>query len=226
MKKDKEQGRKTEKLSRRELVEILDEVIDENRRLRGSRSEQASPEREEVIRELRRRRTKRRFIKTLGNTLYILVGVAALTLLIATQFLPVLRVTGTSMEPTLEDGQVVVAVKNTDFERGDIIAFYYNNTILLKRVIARAGEWVEIDNDGSVKVNGEKLYEPYISEKSLGECDIEFPYQVPDGRVFVMGDHRDTSLDSRSEQIGCVADEVIVGKVVFRVWPPGFSGEN
>jgi signal peptidase I len=123
------------------------------------------------------------------------------------------------MTPTLVDGEIVVLNKGAKTETGDIIAFYYNNKILIKRVIANAGDWVDIDEDGNVSVNGQQLDEPYVTEKSLGVCDIEFPYQVPDERVFVLGDHRSVSVDSRSSQIGCVAQEQIVGKLVFRVWP-------
>jgi signal peptidase I len=139
--------------------------------------------------------------------------------LIATLVLTVLQVTGTSMEPTLQNGQIVVAVKNAKFQKGNIVAFYYNNKILLKRVIAKAGDTVIIQKDGTVLVNGKALNEPYLKEKSQGKCDIQFPYQVPDGKIFVLGDHRATSVDSRSSSIGCIENEFIVGKVVFRVWP-------
>lgn len=143
-------------------------------------------------------------------------------MLVATLFLPVLRIYGTSMTPTMTDGDIVVSVKGGSFERGDIIAFWFNNKILIKRVIAQAGEWVDIDEDGNVSINDEPLEEPYLTERALGECDIELPYQVPEGRVFVMGDHRSTSSDSRNSAVGCVAEEQIVGKLVFRVWP--YSG--
>jgi signal peptidase I len=123
------------------------------------------------------------------------------------------------MSPTVKNGEIVVLMKNTDVEQGDLIAFYYNNKILVKRVIAFAGDWIDIKDDGTVYINGEELDEPYLTEKSLGECDLEFPYQVPDGKVFVMGDHRSVSVDSRSSQIGCVSEEQIVGKLKFRVWP-------
>ena len=145
--------------------------------------------------------------------------VAAIAVLVSMLFLPVLRVTGTSMTPTLQNDELVVCRKRGTFQSGDIIAFYFNNKILLKRVIGVAGDIIDIDDSGTVYVNGEALEEPYLNEKALGECDIELPYQVPDERVFVMGDHRSTSVDSRSTAVGCVAEEAVVGKVILRVWP-------
>lgn len=174
--------------------------------------------------ELKRETYRRRYNRVLRSTIYTLITVAAVAVLVATLFLPVLRIYGTSMTPTTSDGDIVVSVKGGSFERGDIIAFWFNNKILVKRVIAHAGEWVDIDENGNVSINGEPLDEPYLTEKALGECDIELPYQVPDGRLFVMGDHRSTSSDSRSSAVGCVAEEQIVGKLVFRVWPLGEFG--
>ena len=168
---------------------------------------------------MKRENYRRRYNRVLRSTIYTLITVAAVAVLVATLFLPVLRIYGTSMTPTMTDGDIVVSVKQGSFERGDIIAFWFNNKILVKRVIALPGEWVDIDGDGNVSVNGEPLDEPYLTEKALGECDIELPYQVPDGRIFVMGDHRSTSSDSRNSAVGCVAEEQIVGKLVFRVWP-------
>lgn len=178
-----------------------------------------TPTIEQLEAELTRVRHKREYGKTLRGTIYILIVVAAVAFLITSLFLPVLRVYGTSMEPTLKNKEIVVALKGSEFQRGDIVAFYYNNKILLKRVIGVAGDQIVIEKDGTVFVNGEELNEPYISEKSLGECDLTFPYQVPENRIFVMGDHRDVSIDSRSSTIGCIADEAIVGKVSLRVWP-------
>ena len=174
---------------------------------------------EELEQELQRERYKKRYRRTLRSTVGVLGTVAAVAILIATLLLPVLQIYGTSMTPTLTDGDIVLSLKESGFERQDIVAFYYNNKILVKRVIARAGEWVNIDEDGNVTVDGVPLDEPYLSEKALGECDIELPYQVPEGRLFVMGDHRSVSVDSRSKSVGCVAEEQIVGKLVFRIWP-------
>lgn len=177
------------------------------------------PSLEQMEEEIARLKYKRRYGSALRGTLYSLAVVAAIAILVATLWLPVLQITGASMEPTLTDGQFVVAVKSDSFEPGDITAFYYNNKILIKRVIASAGDWVDIDMDGNVYVNGSLLEEPYLTEKSLGECSIELPYQVPDGRVFVMGDDRAVSLDSRTTAVGCVSREQVLGKVMFRVWP-------
>ena len=128
------------------------------------------------------------------------------------------------MNPVLTEGELVISVKGGTFETGDIIAFYYNNKILVKRVIAQPGEWVDISDDGTVYVNNREIDEPYVSEKAFGECNIELPYQVPESRVFVMGDHRSVSVDSRNTSVGCVAEEQIVGKIVFRIWPLNVFG--
>ncbi len=164
-------------------------------------------------------RYRRAFVGTLKNTIYALVTVAAVAVLVAVLLLPVMRIYGTSMSPTLEEGNYVLSVKGSHFETGDVIAFYYNNKILVKRVIAQPGEWVDIAEDGTVYVNSVKIDEPYVTDLAFGECDIELPYQVPESRIFVMGDHRDVSVDSRSTTIGCVAEEQIVGKIVFCIWP-------
>lgn len=185
----------------------------------------AMPSVQELERELERERYRGKFRRTLRSTVNTLITVAAIAVLVATLLLPVLQIYGSSMTPTLTDGDIVLSLKEADFERQDVIAFYYNNKILVKRVIARAGEWVNIDEEGNVTVNGEPLEEPYIMEKSLGECDIQLPYQVPEGRLFVMGDHRSVSVDSRSSAVGCVAEEQIVGKLIFRIWPFGGFGE-
>lgn len=162
---------------------------------------------------------KIRFRKVLKNTIFTLVTVSAAAVLIAALLLPVLRIYGTSMDPTLSEGDIVISVKSSSFETGEVVAFYYNNKILVKRVIAHPGDWVDINDKGIVFVNDQKLSEPYVSEFSLGDCDIELPYQVPESRLFVMGDHRDVSVDSRNTSVGCVAEEQIVGKIVFKVWP-------
>ncbi len=171
--------------------------------------------------ELKRVLYLKRFSRILRSTVAILITVAAVAVLVATLFLPVLRIFGTSMTPTLTEDDIVVSIKGVDLKQGDILSFYYNNRILVKRVIAFPGDWVDIDDAGNLYVNGELLDEPYLSEnsKARGECDINLPYQVPDGRIFVCGDHRATSVDSRSTTVGCVAEEQIVGKIVYRVWP-------
>ncbi|MGN8876046.1 signal peptidase I [Pseudoflavonifractor sp. HCP28S3_F10] len=178
-----------------------------------------APTREQLEAELGREKYRRRYGRVLRSTIYSLITVAAAAVLVAVLLLPVLQIYGSSMADTLHDGDIVISVKGSRFESGDLIAFYYNNKILVKRVIAQAGEWVDIDENGAVSVNGRPLDEPYVKEPALGECDIELPYQVPDGRCFVMGDHRSTSVDSRSTAVGCVAQEQVVGKIVFRVWP-------
>lgn len=174
---------------------------------------------QELQSELNRVRYKRRYRSVLRSTIYTLVTVAAIAVLVATLWLPVLQIYGSSMTPTLQDGEIIFSLKTSSFEPGDIISFYYNNKILVKRVIARPGEWVDIDSDGYVYINDVRLDEPYLEDRAFGDCNIELPYQVPDGKVFVMGDHRSTSVDSRNTAVGCVAQEQVVGKILFRVWP-------
>lgn len=168
---------------------------------------------------LRRKRYRKKVFEIVKNTLSTLAVVAAIAVLIANLWLPVLRIYGGSMTPTVEESEIVVSVKGIKFKTGDIIGFYYNNKILIKRVIAGPGSWVDIDKYGNVFVDGEKIEEPYLKEQAYGECDIELPYQVPDGRYFVMGDHRSTSVDSRNKAVGCVAEDQVIGKIFFRVWP-------
>ena len=179
----------------------------------------ALPTTEQIERERARLRYKRRYSRTLRSTIAILVVVAAGAVLTATLRMPVLRIYGSSMAPTLKDGQIVVCVKSADFRQGDITAFYHGNKLLIRRYIAGASDWVNIDEFGNVFVNGEELDEPYLTEKSLGQTNIDLPYQVPDERFFLMGDNRSVSVDSRSTAVGCVARDQIVGKVVFRIWP-------
>lgn len=169
--------------------------------------------------EIKRIRYKKSYVRTLITTISSLLVVASIAVLVSMLVLPVLRVTGTSMTPTLYNDELLICNKRSNFECGDIIAFYFNNKILLKRVIGSEGDIIDISEDGIVYVNGEEIDEPYINEHALGECDIKLPYQVPDGRVFVMGDHRSVSVDSRSTSVGCVADEYIIGKVIMRIWP-------
>jgi signal peptidase I len=179
----------------------------------------SAPSLELLEAELKKEQYRSRYGKVLRSTAFSLVVVAAAAVLIAVLVLPVLQISGSSMTDTLQDGDVVVSISTTDYETGDIIAFYYNNNILVKRVIATAGDWVDIDEEGNVYVNGDLLDEPYVTEKALGDCNIDLPYQVPDGRCFVMGDHRATSIDSRNTAVGCVSSDMMVGKILFRVWP-------
>ena len=177
------------------------------------------PPLKELEGELQRERHKIRYRRVLRSTVFTLVTVAAVAILVATLWMPVLQIYGASMTPTLTDGDIVISRKVKNLKQGDIVAFYYNNRILVKRYIANAGDWVDIDEEGNVYVNGELLDEPYVFEKALGECTIELPYQVPENRIFVLGDHRSVSVDSRSASVGCVAEDQIVGELVFCVWP-------
>lgn len=174
--------------------------------------------------ELKRVRYRSRYRSVLRSTVYTLVVVAAAAVLVATLWLPVLQIYGSSMTPTLQDGEIIFSVRTSELEQGEIIAFYYNNKILVKRVICGPGDWIDMDGEGTVYINGVRLEEPYLTEKALGDCNIDLPFQVPDGKVFVMGDHRATSVDSRNTAVGCVAQEQIVGKIIFRIWPLGRMG--
>ena len=182
-------------------------------------AETQAPTIEQLQAELKHEKYKRSFVFSLRNTIFTLVTVAAAAVLIAVLLMPVLQIYGNSMTPTLAEGEIVVSVKGADMKTGDIVAFYYNNNVLVKRVIAQPGDWVNISEDGTVYVNNVAIDEPYLTEKAFGECNIQLPYQVPDSRIFVMGDHRSVSIDSRNTAVGCVAAEQIVGKIVFRVWP-------
>ena len=178
-----------------------------------------APTTQQLESELKRVRYKRKYRTVMKSTIYMLITVAAVAILVATLWLPVLQIYGSSMAPTMQNGDIVFSVKSSNFKQGDMIAFYYNNKILVKRVIAGPADWVDITEDGTVFVNDEMLEEPYVEEKAFGDTNIELPYQVPDGRFFVMGDYRSTSVDSRNTAVGCVAQEQMVGKIVFRIWP-------
>lgn len=188
------------------------------------------PTSQQLEEELNRARYRRRYRSILRSTVYTLITVAAIAVLVATLLMPVLQIYGGSMSPTLADGDIVLCIKKSEFESGDVVAFYYNNKILVKRVVAKSGEWIDITPEGDVYVGKtsddmQLLEEPYLEEKSMGDCNIEFPYQVPESRIFVMGDHRNISVDSRNTAVGCVAEEQLVGKLVFRIWPLADFGE-
>ena len=177
------------------------------------------PTTDSIKQELDRYTYRRNFLRTLRNTAFTLVVVAALAILVAVLLMPILRIYGSSMSGTVDNGDLVASIKTSDMKTGDVIAFYYNNNILVKRVIAVSGDFVDIDEEGNVYVNQTLLNEPYLSSKAFGETNIELPYQVPEDRIFVMGDNREVSIDSRNTAVGCVAGEQVVGKIVFRIWP-------
>lgn len=179
----------------------------------------AVPSVRQLEEELKREKYRGRYKRLLRGTASTVLVVIAAAVLISNLLLPILRIYGSSMSPTLVNGNIVTALRGGSYERGDIVAFYYNDKILVKRIVGLPGEVIDMDEDGSVSVDGEPLDEPYLDEKALGECDIELPYQVPEGRYFVMGDNRSVSSDSRSSQVGCVAEEQVIGKLIFRLWP-------
>ena len=187
--------------------------------LHRKKKEVSLPTKKQVETERKRYRRQKAYNKALSGTVYVLTIVAAVAVLIATLVLPVLQIEGTSMEPTLHNGDIVLLMKTNRFDRGDLCGFTWNNKLLIKRVIGVPGDWIEIDTDGTVYLNGENLDEPYVEQKALGECDLEFPYQVPQEQYFVIGDMRESSIDSRNTVIGCIPKDQIVGKVFFRVWP-------
>lgn len=187
--------------------------------LHRKKKEVSLPTKKQVETERKRYRRQKAYNKALRGTVYVLTIVAAVAVLIATLVLPVLQIEGTSMEPALSNGDVVLLMKTTRFERGDLCGFTWNNKLLIKRVIGLPGDWIEIDTDGTIYLNGDKLEEPYVEHKALGECDLEFPFQVPQEQYFVIGDMRESSIDSRNTVIGCIPKDQIVGKVFFRVWP-------
>jgi len=177
------------------------------------------PSTAEVEQELKREQYKQRYKKTLKSTVFALITAAAVAVLVATLWMPVLQIFGTSMTPTLQEGQIVICAKTEKMKVGDVVAFYYGNKVLVKRYIAGPGSWVEILEDGTVLVDGVVLEEPYLEEKALGITDLEYPYQVPDGTHFLIGDQRSTSVDSRHSTVGCIPTDEIVGKIIYRVWP-------
>lgn len=187
--------------------------------LHRKKEEVSLPTKQQIETERKRYRRRKAYNKALRGTVYVLTLVAAVAVLIATLILPVLQIEGTSMEPTLSNGEIVLLTKTTRFDRGELCGFTWNNKLLIKRVIGLPGDWIEMDTDGTIYLNGEKLEEPYVQQFAMGECDLEFPFQVPQEQYFVVGDMRESSIDSRNSLIGCIPKEQIVGKVFFRVWP-------
>ena len=185
----------------------------------GEKRDIAIPSKKQIETERKRYRRQKAYNKALRGTVYVLTVVAAIAVLVSTLILPVLQIEGTSMEPTLSNGDVVLLMKTTRFERGELCGFTWNNKLLIKRVIGVPGDWIEMDTEGTIYLNGEKLDEPYVQKKDFGECDLEFPFQVPAEQYFVVGDMRKSSIDSRNSLIGCIPKDQIVGKVFFRVWP-------
>ena len=186
---------------------------------RPKKGKMSLPTKQQVETERKRYRRQKAYNKALGGTIYVLTIVAAVAVLIATLVLPVLQIEGKSMEPTLVNGDIVLLTKTVNFDRGELCGFSWNNKLLIKRVIGLPGDWIEIDTDGTVYLNGEQLDEPYAEQLAVGECDLEFPFQVPQEQYFVLGDMRESSIDSRNTLIGCVEKDQIVGKVFFRIWP-------
>lgn len=185
------------------------------------------PELSQLEHELEREQYRVRYGQTLKSTIYILIVTAAVVVLLAFLLFPIFRISGSSMTPTVKEGEIVVSLKGSKFECGDVIVVSFNNKLLVKRAIAGPGQWVDIDLDGNVYVDGKLINEPYLSDKAYGDCTIKLPYQVPDGRYFVMGDKRATSQDSRNSIVGCIAEEQIVGKAILRIWPlPVFGRVN
>lgn len=177
------------------------------------------PSIEALKEELARENARHQFRRSLWNVAVVLVVVAAVTALVATRLLVLIQINGDSMSPTLASGEVIFLHQTKEIRKGDIVGFYYGGRILLKRVIGSEGDWIEMDREGNVYVNGEPLSEPYLTERSLGKCNLEFPYQVPEGMLFVLGDNRAVSVDSRTRSLGCVEESQIVGRAVFRAWP-------
>ena len=196
-----------------------DKETSDNANVDSDSSQKQLPSVDQLKRELREVRHKKQYGRVLRSTVYVLLISAACAVLVATIFFPILQIYGSSMEPTLSENEIVIALKTTEFKQGELVAFYVGNKILVKRFIAGPGQWIDIDEEGNVYVDGELLDEPYIKQKSLGSCNIELPYQVPENKYFVLGDHRETSVDSRNTAVGCIDDDDIVGRLIFRVWP-------
>ena len=196
-------------LKRKELIDLIDKMQTDSDLVSN----------EEVKEEISRLKERERYLKKVQKTLSILVVVAAISVLVATLWMPVLKIYGSSMDPTLENGQIVVSIKTKKLKSGDVVAFWQGNKLLVKRVIASPGQKVDIDVNGKVFVDGKAISESYLDSESLGNTDIDFPHQVEESRWFCMGDNRESSIDSRSAVIGDISKEQIEGKVLFSVWP-------
>ena len=196
-------------LKRKELIDLIDKM----------QADSDLVSNDEVKEELSRLKERERYLKKVQQTLSILVVVAAISVLVATLWMPVLKIYGSSMDPTLENGQIVVSIKTKKLKSGDVVAFWQGNKLLVKRVIAGPGQKVDIDVNRKVFVDGKAISESYLDSESLGNTDIDFPHQVEESRWFCMGDNRESSIDSRSAVIGDVSKEQIEGKVLFSVWP-------
>ncbi|MCM1025817.1 MAG: signal peptidase I [Roseburia sp.] len=183
------------------------------------------PSAEIVEKQLQKSKRRRLIFQRAIVTIGVLATVAAAAVIIAVLFLQVFKIEGRSMAETLQEGDLVVVEGISGFQKGDVVACYYGNDVLVKRIIATAGDTVEIDEEGNVTVNGESLEEPYVRDKTIGNCNIEFPCTVPEGSNFVLGDCRSVSIDSRSSAIGCIEDRNIIGRVIFRIWPIGSAGK-
>lgn len=200
------------KMSRRELIDVI-------YALQTDRDDDKIPSLQEVEAERKHMDYRKRYGRVLRSTIGALIVTAAVAVLLATLLFPVLQVSGDSMEPTLKNNDIILLVKAKNYETGELCSFSWQNKLLIKRIIGGPGDIVDINEEGQVSVNGQKLEEPYVDELALGECDISFPYQVPENRYFVLGDHRNVSVDSRKQEIGCVEKEQLVGKVFVRIWP-------
>lgn len=187
--------------------------------MRKVETQKSFPNLSQLEAELERETYKGKYKSTLRSTIAVLIVTAAVVVLLAFLIFPVFRIYGSSMSPTVNEGEIVVSLKGSRFECGDVIVLSYNNKLLVKRMIAGPGEWIDIDKDGNVYVDGKLIDEPYLTDKAYGDCNISLPYQVPDGRYFVMGDNRSTSQDSRNSIVGCIAEEQIIGRAVLRLWP-------
>lgn len=204
----------------RATEEVVDgKIIVEPEEIEGENADFSFPTEAALEAEIKREAYKRRYKRIIKSTVYGLIVVAAVAVLIATLVFPVVQIAGNSMSPTLNEGEVVVLVKTKSLKLGDVCAFSFSNKVLIKRIIGTPGDVIDIDAEGNVYVNSELIEEPYVVNKSLGECDVEFPYQVPESQYFMMGDERDTSIDSRSTVIGCITDEQLIGKIFLRIWP-------